>query len=762
MKMSVWNERFQTLNSNDLASQTLPSSGQGFQPTSGQAFRSESVSLVKEPGIEVIRAENSRLQEENRHLRQCLVSMRENASLRTAHVLASLLVWSDEQIAGQAKNFLTKDMLNNNDTKLSPAISPFRPISPGPIQQSKKQTPSIPPNQQASVLIPQNAQSTHGQPQLLIPNQPSNNVSDLTDHGNKDISNNPLETNMSAQHQTIEQRGEQNLKIPGSSQLQGSRPYSPRKYMDDVPSVFLIPDSPSQGRNSSHSPVPHSTSRNKSHVPRNRSPSRPYVSTGQPGTDERTLNGGNGESFKDKTSSPSFRNTVKSLTGKGGSSARKGSPNFRSTAQSLIDKNQTSFRKTSPGFRNTVQSYIDKGSLSSPTNIAERSSKQKYPDSASSFDDRLENLLSRQIVPGEYATEDTTGPGHYQSRFEMPGSSLNASDGDTCRRAAVSSNVNQTGSEGYGSVPSGLHHFGGDQSEHGIQSGSGAEQHRGEDQYKGNSASVGPGADQYRGNSVSVGPGADQYRGNSVSVGPGADQYRGNSASIGPGADQYRGNSASVARKVIGDPIATSTPARPGKAQTYTATSDVIHRPVDSVIGYKPVLSESLCQKLTKIRASKRLVGEVAFQLDRRILQYVFSETFVPEKERHKRYYGYSIPNMWEMIRKEALDERGNVNTKKEVAMTRRFEYIIKTLANFGYVLEKHAQFAQDMVNKHGLLNAPPDKQTVKAFGLEDPVILRVLLSKLLQNDVELQDELILLDCLCLLAYDDRKPLFRW
>ncbi|XP_033755566.1 uncharacterized protein LOC117338351 [Pecten maximus] len=675
--MSVWNERFQTLASNDLASQTLPSDGHVFRP--------ENVRLVKEPGDEVIRAENARLKEENRQLRQCLVSMSENASLRTAQVLASLLVWSDEKLAGQTKKFLSKDTLNNNDTKLrsSPTVSPFRPISPGqtlshshgPPKQQVSAT-SQGRKQYPSVSTPQHDQYNPGQYQLSGPNQPSKHPSDLFQHGSQLTPTRPPETilSLSGQPQNSGQRNEQNLNIPGSSQKQPPRHYSPRNYISDDPAVVIAPSSPSvSGRqNSSRSPLPPNrspvsrskspVSRNKSPVPRDRSPSQPSIPTGQSRSNvlTPTVNGGSAQLFTD-TASPSFRNTAENKT--------------------MMTSNQ------------------------------------KYPGSASSIDDRLEKLLSRQIVPGEYATTNAADPG------QMPGSPFSVSVGD--RRVAVSGILDQTGSEGYGSVPSSLGQFGGDQSGRGVHPGQGM----------------------------------DQYSDRSV---------------------RTTNSPASVARKAVGDPIATSTPARPrqqgGAADTlpYTdsleqsgsslqrpgtnsliaAGSNVLHRPIDSVIGFKPTLTESHCQKLAKIEDNTRLVGEIAFQLDRRILQYVFSKKFDSQKYMRKRYYGYSTANIEVMIGKEAMDE--------QVKMRSRFNEILKKLSSFGYIPERHGNFAQDMVNKYGLLTVPPDKQMVKICSSEDPVIIRVLLSKLLRSDAELQDELVLWDCLYYLAYKDRKAIFRW
>ena len=188
----------------------------------------------------------------------------------------------------------------------------------------------------------------------------------------------------------------------------------------------------------------------------------------------------------------------------------------------------------------------------------------------------------------------------------------------------------------------------------------------------------------------------------------------------------------------------------------------VLHRPIDQVIGLKPVLTEERRSKLNKIKPSKRLIGEVAFQLDRRILEFIFSWKFFADKAKKRRYYGYSLANLGQMIRKEATDEEGKLNTKKELEMRYRFDYVRKTLKSFGYNFDIHGQISQNMVNKYGLLNGPPDKQTIKDFGLEDPVVLRMLLNSLIEDTAELENELILLDCLCLLAHEDRKSIFMW
>ncbi|OWF40782.1 uncharacterized protein LOC110463334 [Mizuhopecten yessoensis] len=722
--MSVWNDRFQTLGPGDLFSQTLPGAA--------EVLRSENT--LPKGADRVLWTENARLKEENRQLRKCLVSMSENASLRTAHVLASLLVWSDEQMTGQAKKFLATDTVNNDDVKMkpSPAVSPFRPISPGPMQQSNQYSHDPPKEfsstmsnrsyQYASVPPTQNSQYTYGSTQQTsqhgsVPNRQSRHFSDRDSSAL--ISVPPKDGSLESA---------QRLQISGASKKESPRRYSPSNDTDDVPFVVLMPSTPTPAdrRQISRSPIPSNRSpvpSGRPPLPRNKSPV-PSGGSHLPRS-KSPVPSGRSPLPRSKSPVPSGRSPL----------PRSQSPlqRSRSPVQRSMTTGQSGNKVPTPTVNNRREQPYTNRRNTMETKSAERTSNLKYPDPASDIDDRLEKLLSRQITIEEYAPMSATGQGQYQTHFEMPGSSFSVGIGD--RRVAVSGYLDQTGSEGYGSVPSSLGQFGQPErlSSENIKSG--------------------------------------------LDVG----QY---------GGDTARAASfpASVTRKAVGDPIATSTPVRPAKpgstadaghygdsleqslssqkqsvtASRITASSNVLNRPIDSVIGFKPILTESRCQKIAKIRASKRLVGEIAFQLDRRILEHVFSWKSVSDKEKRKRYYGYSIANTGQMIRKEATDEMGKVNVRKEIEMRYRFDFIMKTLSSFGYNLEKHGQFSQDMVNNYGLLNAPPDKQTVEDFGLEDPVILRVLLSKLLRSDAELQNELVLLDCLCLLAHDDRKPIFLW
>ena len=125
------------------------------------------------------------------------------------------------------------------------------------------------------------------------------------------------------------------------------------------------------------------------------------------------------------------------------------------------------------------------------------------------------------------------------------------------------------------------------------------------------------------------------------------------------------------------------------------------------------------------------------------------------------RYYGYSLTNIMQMITKESK-VNGVPDTRRELELRKRLDRILRKLAPFGYILEVHSENSQNIVNKFGLLNGPPDPRTVEGFGLDDPSVLRILLSQVIKDERERRDMLTILDCLCYLAHEDGKSLFMW
>ena len=160
-----------------------------------------------------------------------------------------------------------------------------------------------------------------------------------------------------------------------------------------------------------------------------------------------------------------------------------------------------------------------------------------------------------------------------------------------------------------------------------------------------------------------------------------------------------------------------------------------------------------------ELRPNRRFIGEVCYQLDRRILSYVFSGQHMEGKER-KRFYGYTIENIPQMIMLESADAKtGMLNMKKKLAMQYRFDYIMNSLGALGYKITRHPAISMQLVNKYGLLSSPPEKDMVEKYALGRPDILKALLESITPT-YEWEDVSVMAECLILMADDDGKPLF--
>lgn len=157
-------------------------------------------------------------------------------------------------------------------------------------------------------------------------------------------------------------------------------------------------------------------------------------------------------------------------------------------------------------------------------------------------------------------------------------------------------------------------------------------------------------------------------------------------------------------------------------------------------------------------RPSPRLIGEVAYQLDRRILGYVFNCI----DSNRKRYYGYTIRNIQEKITREAIDPRtGMLDVELRNKLDYRYRYVLRSLGPLGYKVDHHCDFTTDMVNKYGLLPLPPEKFSPATLTADKQNLLANILTKV-TPDHERKDILIILASLALLAQDDGKPMILW
>ncbi|XP_041102398.1 speriolin-like protein [Polyodon spathula] len=150
----------------------------------------------------------------------------------------------------------------------------------------------------------------------------------------------------------------------------------------------------------------------------------------------------------------------------------------------------------------------------------------------------------------------------------------------------------------------------------------------------------------------------------------------------------------------------------------------------------------------------ERAVGEIAFQLDRRILSYVFLG--------RARLYGFTVSNIPDKIAQVSTNKlSGKVDEALRSHMTRRYAELMEKLKGLGYNPHLHPRFSEHIVNTYGILKQRPEACTAQLKGYNDPDSLRKMVIEVVPVAM-LKDTLLLLSCLCYLARQDEKALFIW
>ncbi|XP_039113037.1 speriolin-like protein isoform X2 [Hyaena hyaena] len=157
-------------------------------------------------------------------------------------------------------------------------------------------------------------------------------------------------------------------------------------------------------------------------------------------------------------------------------------------------------------------------------------------------------------------------------------------------------------------------------------------------------------------------------------------------------------------------------------------------------------------QSFSSAEKDGRIVGEIAFQLDRRILAFVFPGV--------TRLYGFTVSNIPEKIKQTSIKSLdGSVDEKKLRDLTHRYLTLTARLERLGYNRDVHPVFSEFLINTYGILKQRPD---LRANPLHSsPAALRKLVIDVVPPKF-LGDSLLLLTCLCELSKEDRKPLFAW
>ncbi|XP_040847500.1 speriolin [Ochotona curzoniae] len=155
----------------------------------------------------------------------------------------------------------------------------------------------------------------------------------------------------------------------------------------------------------------------------------------------------------------------------------------------------------------------------------------------------------------------------------------------------------------------------------------------------------------------------------------------------------------------------------------------------------------------SKQLAWERLVGEIAFQLDRRILSSIFPERV--------RLYGFTVSNIPEKIIQASLNPTDHkLDEELCQTLTQRYVSIMNRLQSLGYNGRVHPALTEQLVNAYGILRERPELAASEGGSYTVDFLQRVLVETV--HPSMLTDALLLLSCLNQLAHDDGKPMFIW
>ncbi|KAM6171335.1 speriolin [Erethizon dorsatum] len=206
-------------------------------------------------------------------------------------------------------------------------------------------------------------------------------------------------------------------------------------------------------------------------------------------------------------------------------------------------------------------------------------------------------------------------------------------------------------------------------------------------------------------------------------------------------------------------------PHTPPRTSTFPASVTDTRGSRTTETNRKSVLD--LEQKLTHRKTSKfpdgsqepkqlaweRLVGEIAFQLDRRILSSIFPERV--------RLYGFTVSNIPEKIIQASLNPNDHkLDEELCQTLTQRYVSIMNKLQSLGYNGRVHPALTEQLVNAYGILRERPELAASKGGSYTVDFLQQVLVETV--HPSMLTDALLLLSCLNQLAHDDGKPMFIW
>eukprot|EP00063_Salmo_salar_P064614 XP_014039449.1 PREDICTED: speriolin-like protein isoform X2 [Salmo salar] len=155
-----------------------------------------------------------------------------------------------------------------------------------------------------------------------------------------------------------------------------------------------------------------------------------------------------------------------------------------------------------------------------------------------------------------------------------------------------------------------------------------------------------------------------------------------------------------------------------------------------------------------KVKDPERLVGEIAFQLDRRILSYVF--------QGQTRLYGFTVLNIRDKIIQVSTHPlTGKVDEGYRLQLSQRHAELMAKLKQLGYSMTLHPPFTEFIINTYGILKQRADSYSAQEQGYNSSDFLRRVVINAAPCKL-LKDLLLLFSCLSFMARQDGKPLFLW
>ncbi|KAF4076144.1 hypothetical protein AMELA_G00227050 [Ameiurus melas] len=165
----------------------------------------------------------------------------------------------------------------------------------------------------------------------------------------------------------------------------------------------------------------------------------------------------------------------------------------------------------------------------------------------------------------------------------------------------------------------------------------------------------------------------------------------------------------------------------------------------------RPDTSSSSCQT---VKDSERMLGEMAFQVERRILSHIFYKQM--------RLYGFTVQNIKDKIIQVSTHSlTGQVDEAYRSELVERYEDLIDRLGVLGYNMTLHPLFTEFIINTYGILKDRPDTHAARQWGHNELDMLQRVIMEMAPSSL-LKDLLVLFSCLSYLAQKDGMPLLLW